>query len=487
MSLRTKPLAALLAGALSLSGLTGCDLVDPTDVENPALTEEAVLGTPRPLAGFIAGLERQTSLMFNEFVVIAEIGSDNYVNTQTFFNSSFDNLDIRFQDSDVNSLLFDLARLRELALFARTTVLEADPAATDNQIAETYYFSALADLYLGETFVAAPPAPDEAPVEPEVLIQSAIDHLDTALELSTDAEKEVGYRLLQARAYYALGDRENARSLAQQVIDADADYVRFARYGTDLGNTFEGAIFDRSTLDDLQPLPRLDFLDPKYNSVVGDDDIPYLKGEEAYLILIEAELADGDLDGAKELMKDLLDLVATRPVEAVIDQTEGRASRPDTTSVQVRASADDPFIEGLVLDRNELDRNDDGNDTPIAVRVPSISGTSVTEEAVDNLNNIVDALTVLYLMRQEIFIAEGRRFLDMGVRLPLSENEQISNPNVDAGPLTTAFIPDPINAIRTQLDAFTVDAANPNLVTIDLNLNRIIAENRGNDALVPFF
>ena len=476
MSYRTKFLAALVAGTVSLSGLAGCDLVDPTEVDNPALTEEAVLSTPRPLTGFIAGLERQTGLMLNEFVPIAEIGSDNYQNTQTFFNTSFDNLDIRFQDGDINSLLFDLGRLRELAIFGYTTVREADEDATDNQVAEAYYFEALANVYLGQAFVAAPAEPDGPAAEPSVLLQNAVAGLNTALDLSTDAEKEVGYRLLQARAYYALGDRANARALAQQVIDADPDYVRFARYGIDLGNDFEGAIFDRSTFDDLQPLPRLDFLDPKYNEIVGDDDIAYLKAEEAYLILIEDALAGDDLPRAKSLMNSLIALVDSRPVESFVDQTEGRAGRPNATTIQVRASAADPFFEGLVLDRRAAE-----------VTVPSISGTSVTEETVDGLSNVVDALTVLYLMRQEIFIAEGRRFLDLGIRLPLSENEQVSNPNVDIGPLTTAFIPEPINGIRTLLDAFSVDTANANLITVNLNLNRIIAENRGNDALVPFF
>lgn len=477
MTLRTKPLAALLAGALSLSGLAGCDLVDPTNVDNPALTDDAVLGTPGPLSGFLAGLERQTSIVMNEFVPIAEIGSDNYDNTQSFFNSSFDNLDLRFQDSDINDLLFELNRLRELSSYAYTTVLEADEDATDNQVAEAYYFHALANLYLGEVFVAAPDTADGTPVEPEVLIQAAIDDLDTALGLSSDAQKEVGYRLLQARAYHALGDQANATALAREVLTSDADYVRFAEYGVDLNSVIEDAVFDRATFDDLQPLPRLDFLDPKYNETTGEDDIAYLKAEEAYFILIEGELADGDVEGAKDFMQDLLGLVASRPTDSFSDQTEGRTqaspgSRPDSTNYVVRASAADPAREGLVLYRG-------GG----SVTVPAVSGTSVTSDDVEALSSVEAAVETLYLLRQEVFFGEGRRFLDLGIKLPLSENESISNPNVDAGPLTTAVIPDPINAIRTQLDAFSIDG---DVVTIAVNVNRVLAQNRSNPALVPF-
>lgn len=473
MRFRTSPLAVALAGALALTGVTGCDLVDPTQVDNPALTDDAILNTPRPLTGFLAGLDRQVSLAMNELVPIAEIGSDNYENTQTFFNSSFDNLDIRFQDTDVNALLFALSRLRELSLYGQTTVLAADEDATQNQEAELYFYQAVADLYLGQVFVAAPLEANGTPAEPEALIQSAIDALDRALELSTDADTEVGYRLLQARAHYALGDRANARALAQQVIDADEDYVRYARFGVDLNNEFEDAIYDRASFDDLQPLPRLDFLDPKYNETVGDDDIAYMKGEEAYLILIEAELADGDLDGAKALMTDLLDLVASRPTDTFADQTEGRANRPNGVSVVVRADADEPFLAGLVLDR-----------TDATVTVPEISGTSVTDADVDALATPLEALRTLYLMRQEIFIAEGRRLIDLGIRLPLSENEQISNPNVDMGPLTMASIPAPIAGVRTLLDAFDVDG---DQVTISLDVNQLLVDNRTDPALVPFF
>ena len=91
-----------------------CDFIDPTEnVQNPNLTIDAVLGTPNPMAGWRVGTERQMAIAYNGLVTIAELGSDNYVNTETFFNQQFDKLNISYQDADVNTLQFRLADLRE--------------------------------------------------------------------------------------------------------------------------------------------------------------------------------------------------------------------------------------------------------------------------------------------------------------------------------------------------------------------------------------
>ncbi len=66
----------------------------------------------------------------------------------------------------------------------------------------------------------------------------------------------------------------------------DATFTRTARYDAAEGpvNTMQDALYDRSTFDDFQPLPTLDFLDPKYSRLSASEDSPihYLKAEEAY-------------------------------------------------------------------------------------------------------------------------------------------------------------------------------------------------------------
>ena len=56
---------------------SGCDLVDPTEVTNPNLTEEAILNTNNPMTPWVAGVKRQLALTVNAHVTFLEIGSDN--------------------------------------------------------------------------------------------------------------------------------------------------------------------------------------------------------------------------------------------------------------------------------------------------------------------------------------------------------------------------------------------------------------------------
>ena len=56
------------------------------------------------------------------------------------------------------------------------------------------------------------------------------------------------------------------------------------------------------------------------------------------------------------------------------------------------------------------------------MRVPTISGTSVTAARIDAITTVDDGLYVLYLMRQEIFLAEGRRMADLGMRMPVAQH-----------------------------------------------------------------
>ncbi|MGB3544179.1 hypothetical protein [Rubrivirga sp.] len=467
------------SGAFALGAalaLAGCDFGNPATVFNPNLTEDNVLSTPRPLTAWTAGLERQAALALSGTIPGAEILSDNYVNTFTFFNQQFDGLNISYTESDINTMLFRWSDLRESAIFGHQVVAERDADATPDAIAQNYFYEGIANLYLGQLFVGAPLEGGGVPGPPEQLIGQAIGAFDQALATTTDTDARVGYQLARARAYHAIGDRANAVADAQAVLDADADFLLAIRYneneGSGLSSFIEDAIYDRAGSDDLQPLPRLDFLDPKL--ALGNDDVavPLLKAEEASLILIEAALATADLEGAKGIMNDLLALVAARPVARVNDAAEGRTGRPDTEGFEVRASAADPFRSGLVLARDQ--------DVP----VPSVSGTSVTADDVAALGTVEDAVETLYLMRQEIFIAEGRRMFDLGVRFPLSENEVLVNSNVELGPLTTPFVPAPLEPLRTQFDDFSTDGTR---VTVSVNLNRVLSQNRSDPALVPFF
>ncbi|MBT34398.1 MAG: hypothetical protein CMO01_32435 [Thalassobius sp.] len=454
-----------------------CDFIDPTEnVQNPNLTIDAVLGTPNPMAGWRVGTERQMAIAYNGLVTIAELGSDNYVNTETFFNQQFDKLNISYQDADVNTLQFRLADLRESAIQGIEVVIPADEDATEDDRAAMLFYKGLSELLAGEYFEFLPLEPNGEAVSSEANINAAISDFQQA---ETISPTNAGYKLALARAYYALGDKSNAVLKANEAIAADAAYLRTIEYDAVNGptNTLQDALFDRGGFDDLQPLPRLDFLDPKYYSPSGTEEtaIPLLKIEEAHLIIAEALISDGDIDGAKTTMKNIVALVATRETATFSDAVEGRTNdnpgtRPDSTSVVVRASAEDEFKSGLVLDRDEG-----------MITVPIVSGTSVTDADIDAVSTEDEALELLYLMRQEIFISEGRRFVDLGLKMPVSQVEFLSNPLIVESQ-TSVTIP---TFLPTDMDAITYDAASGEC-TIKYNMNKVLISNKSSDAVLPF-
>ncbi|NBP71033.1 MAG: hypothetical protein EBU52_20135, partial [Cytophagia bacterium] len=308
----------------------------------------------------------------------------------------------------------------------------------------------------------------------------------TALTLATEQVTITTATLARARAHYWAGSATNAVNDAQAAITASPSFLLTVQFdATNAPNsTIQNALFDRGTFDDLQPLPRLDFLDPKnyFISASVESATPFLKIEEAHLIIAESQLAQNNLAGAKTTLTNLLGVVAARPVVNVNDNVEGRTeaapgSRPNNSAVQVAASATDALRTGLVRTRNGAG---------VTVPVPTVSGTSVNAAMINALATEDEALELLYLMRQEIFIAEGRRMTDMGIRLVVSEVEALANSNIPAGdPSTTSSLPSFIDGIKTELDAFEYNT-NANTCVIKHNVNKILVQNKTSPTVLPF-
>lgn len=459
-----------------------CDLVDPTDVINPNITQETQVGVPNSTVLFLNGLERQLAITYNNHVVITELGSDNYVNTETFYNQLFDGLDLQFLDVDIDDAQFTIADLREGAAFGIETLHPADEAATPAQLAELHFFRGWGFLLAGELFETLPGEADGAPLASEVHLQNAVSDFLVAEGID---DTSISYKLALARAYYRLGDRENAVAKANEAIQLNAaegdDFVRFVVHDAVNGpaSTIQNALYDRGNFDDLQPLPRLDFLDPKHYQISGSEDsnTALQKIEEAFLILAEASLSQGNVGAARTTLTDLIDVVSSRAPSIVDETVEQRRAnvpdaqaRPDTAAVVVRASANDPFRAGLVINR------------VVDASIPTLSGTSVTVDMLDAATTEDEMLEIVYLMRQEIFIAEGRRFTDLGLRMPVSEVEQLSNPNVTDADVTVtipAFLP------AAEMDAYEYDPVTLE-ATITHNLNAILVQNKTSDIVLPF-
>ena len=458
--------------------VTACDLVTPDDIINPNVDENAFLHSDNPMQTWVNGTEKELALDMSDFVEYMEILSDNYFNNYTRSSKVFDIPLLLYTDADVTTLQRHVGTLREMADYGLSTVANADPTTTDAQRFNLLTVKAYSHLLAGDFFTALPMTTggDAAPWNEH--LDQAMAVLDQALRLAHTDDDRAYVHTLAARAAHRRGDRQLAVEHARQALALSPMLLRQVHFDSKNGvvSRAQEAIWS----DWFQPLPRLDFLDPKYYQLTSTDQCPITlaKAEENYLIIAEAEIATGNLAAARNQLSALLALVQARPVQTgVNDQLEGRYNGglkvfPNDPAYRVQASPSDPFRAGLIVDRRP----------PHLIDISSISGTSVTQAMIDQLTSHDAALETLYLMRQEIFFAEGRRPADLGIRMPLCEVEAAHAANGSA--YTQAHIPAfiPMNG---GMDDFTIDN-DAMTVTIAHNMNAIIVANANTADTAPF-
>ncbi|TVP54741.1 MAG: hypothetical protein EA351_12555 [Gemmatimonadales bacterium] len=468
---------------LAVVAVAGCDFLDPTEITNPTVTEDDFTNLPNAARTWAHGTERQLAITVNTLTVHAEVASDNMFNNRTLINRTFDIPQMDPTDASVVAMQREVQRLRAMANDGLNVVIPADPDATDEHRARMHFYRGFAHMAAGEYFVALP-AEGNGPAEaPGVHMASALQDLQQAVSLSSDATLQNSARLFIARIHYRQGNLSEAVSTAEQVRGSAPMLLRQVQYDQADGptNTLQFALYD-SGQDEFQPLPRLDFLFPKYWSVSAVDQSPIniAKGEEAFLIVAEAQIAQGNLGGARSTLIELLGVVAQRPTAMVLDNAQARGRTggtwiyPNRSEVLVAASPDDEPRAGLVLDRQSG-----------PVEVPYISGTSVTETMIDAAGSEEELLEVLYLLRQEIFVGEGRRMVDLGIRIGIALEEAEANPNIDTGSnLLQARIPSWIPG-NYGMNSFDYQDGDP-VAVIHHNLTREIVQNRTSDMVLPF-
>lgn len=468
---------------LAVVALAGCDFLDPTGVTNPTVTEEDFINLPNAAATWTHGTERQLAATVNTLATHAEVGSDNMFNNRTLINRTFDIPQMDPTDANVVAMQRQVQELRAMANNGLDVVIPSDDEATDEHRALMYFYRGFANLAAGEYFVALPAEGNGPAQDPAAHLNNAIGDLQQAISFTSDQTTRNSARLMIARAHYRLGNVTEAVTAAEQVRTSDPMLLRQVQFDQADGptNTLQFALYD-SGLDEFQPLPRLDFLFPKYWSEGATDESPInlAKGEEAFLIIAEAQISQGNLGAARSTLTDLLGVVAQRPTAMVNDnaQSRGRAGGtwvfPNDSDVLVQASPQDPPRAGLVLDRQSG-----------PVEIPYISGTSVTEDMIDDAGSDEELLEVLYLMRQEIFVGEGRRMVDLGIRIGIALEEAESNENIDESsdllqPRIPSWIPGDYG-----MNSFDYEDGD-DLAVIDVNLNRAIVQNRSSDFVLPF-
>ena len=136
----------LLIGILAL----GCELLDPTEVSNPNITEDTYLGSFNPGEKWLLGTDRQMATTIGTMVEFGELTSDNYFNNRTLSSKVFDIPQIDFIDIDVRRLQDEIHTLREMAIFGLTELVPNDPLVTDNMQAEWHFYLGMSHLFSGE-------------------------------------------------------------------------------------------------------------------------------------------------------------------------------------------------------------------------------------------------------------------------------------------------------------------------------------------------
>lgn len=458
---------------LPLLLVAGCDLIDPTQVHNPSITDknlfEDASGGAEPL---LVGLEYAYSNAAMRTAIYTDLVSDNYMNTSTYLSTIVDNPRLiaptEMMLSDVDEIYFRLQNLNALANFGLSTVLPSDNLATHPQIARVHFYKGMALLMMSENFAAFPIVENGLMVKSEDAVKMAIESFNTSYQLDPGGNNGVNCKLALARAYRFAGDKVNAAAAANEAVGMSANYVLFARFDVShLINDVWTFTISR-TDDDMQPLPRLDFLDPK--SLTKDAQLPTLKSEEAYLILAEAALANGDNTEAKAQMINAVNLADSRDVVQFTDN-DRRRNRPNSDTEKVKADASAPAMNDLVYKRSGSN-----------VNVHVVSGTSLTPDFINSLSSAEDIYYNLYLLRQQIFFLEGRRMSDLGIKLPVMQREIEANPNINAGDYGTYIIVPAYIPAEEGMDSFTMDGSGT--TTIAYDMNKIIVQNLS--SVAPF-
>lgn len=450
-----------------------CDFLDPTDVENPRTTSEDLARTENPVQALLPGARAQFARLTSSLSVVSEVVSDNFSIHGTGLFKEWDSPrsitpSVANSTGTATGVYWNAQELKALASFILEDIAPGDPSAPAEALAEARYYRGMAFLVLGENFSAAPIEADGQALPSSELLALAVQDLEQATAFGPQVHAAL------ARAHRLRGDATAAMSAAQAALNADPALDFEREFDASSIENVPYAFLVSRALQEMQPLPRLDFLDPKF--LARTDGIAIAKAEEMHLIMAEAVLAGGDVAGAATHLQNAI-LVAEGRATTSFDDEDPRLNadlsiRPRDASIVVRADASSPFRAGLVLTR------------PGVVLQHPVTGTSLDADSVGALATEDELWHALHLARQEMLFLEGRRMADLGIRLPMMLREIDSNPSIAPGSAGTEVVVPAYIPADDEMDLFTpaspYDASGTlvtNEVTILFDMNRVLADN----------
>ncbi len=465
---------------LAVLALASCDAIDPTRVNNPTTTDDDLALALKPTEALLPGLRAQFARMINAYVTATAVISDDYSIHGTGIVVDMDEPHAVTPDlvnstgTSASGAYWNVQELRALADFVIDEIVPDDATAPASLVAEAHYYRGMAYLTLGEIFSYAPHEEDGTPQPASAALAKAVTDLQAAADFGPQTKAAL------ARAHRLLGDASAAEAAAMAVLNFGPNFLFSQEYDALFLSNTPVAFLVLRALQEMQPLPRLDFLDPKYTWY--DSPIPIAKAEEMHLILAEIDLAAGNLGAAGKHLADAINVAGTRGRVSFNDLDERRNAdlslRPRSSEILVRADAASPFRAGLVLDRPASD-----------LMVPDVSATSLDADSVSALASSPELWHALWLARQEILFLEGRRLADLGIKLPMMMREIDQHDNINEGdpgtkPVIPSYIP---QSPRYAMDIYTplilYDGDGPfarlikTEVTLGVDMNRVLVAN----------
>ena len=478
-TLRCGCIRVALAGLLAL-GATACDFINPANVDNPTTTDGDLANAENPTEAMMPGLRAQFARMISAYVVATAVISDDYSIHGTGIPVDMDEPHlvtprlINSTGTSASGIYWNVQELRALGDFVIDVIVPKDEDPDPAHVAEAHYYRAMAYLTLGEVFSHAPHKEDGEPEPASVALEKAVADLGKADAFGPQVDAAL------ARVHRLSGNSQEAEAAARSALADEADLLFAPPYDdTSVPNTAVFFLVVRA-LQEMQPLPRLDFLDPKYT--IRSSPVPIATAEEMHLILAEAALARDDHEAARTGLANAINIARARGTVSFDDGDERKNAdlsiRPRNSEIMIRADSGSPYRAGLVVDRPADDLD-----------VPYTSATSLDADSIAGLSGAGELWHALWLARQEIMLLEGRRLADLGIRLPMMQREIDLNPNIDDGdPGTVVVVPSYIPGtpryamdIYTPVELYDGTGLDAELleteVTMHVDMNRVLVEN----------
>ncbi|MDX1647056.1 MAG: hypothetical protein R3304_07920, partial [Longimicrobiales bacterium] len=135
------------------TAVTGCDFLDPTEVENPRTTADDLQSAENPTRALLPGLRAQLARLVATTSVVPEVVSDNFSIHGTGLVKAWDSPSsitpsVANSTGTATGVYWNAQELKALASFVIEDIAPEDETAEPADVAEARYYRGMAYLIL---------------------------------------------------------------------------------------------------------------------------------------------------------------------------------------------------------------------------------------------------------------------------------------------------------------------------------------------------